>query len=77
MIDEQSPASGHDYASNRWAIGAGVPPSGFELVTQWSEAQHDTAHQQAYTLVVMKLPFFVKYWAVCAHIINCDSETIS
>ena len=24
MIDEQSPASGHDYASNRWAIGAGV-----------------------------------------------------
>ena len=23
MIDEQSPASGHDYASNRWAIGAG------------------------------------------------------
>ena len=22
MIDEQSPASGHDYASNRWAIGA-------------------------------------------------------
>ena len=25
MIDEQSPASGHDYASNRWAIGAGTP----------------------------------------------------
>ena len=23
MIDEQSPASGHDYASNRWAIRAG------------------------------------------------------
>ena len=23
MIDEQSPASGHDYASNRWAIEAG------------------------------------------------------
>ena len=26
MIDEQSPASGHDYASNRWAIGAGPRP---------------------------------------------------
>ena len=31
MIDEQSPASGHDYASNRWAIGAGHDVQGFEL----------------------------------------------
>ena len=28
MIDEQSPASGHDYASNRGAIGAGRYTSG-------------------------------------------------
>ena len=28
MIDEQSPASGHDYASNRSAIGAGPDKEG-------------------------------------------------
>ena len=34
MIDEQSPASGHDYASNRWAIGAGSGDNEAKLITK-------------------------------------------
>ena len=34
MIDEQSPASGHDYALDRSAIGAGVETSGIGVCHQ-------------------------------------------
>ena len=38
MIDEQSPASGHDYASNCWAIGAGDPVIRSPARYRWTTA---------------------------------------
>ena len=46
MIDEQSPASGHDYASNRWAIGAGL---------YWDEISYIVKLDWVYISVLLRI----------------------